>query len=200
MLSTAWTGGGTDYGGCVGRHAGFDPQHFADCDMCDTWFVAGGFIPRALTIETDQNGLPGPMNPPPPKRWGIFGKPNVPTKFGDIADGLSYTIALGELGRSVQYNVDTPSGNGVSHDGWAIGDVATLFSAGIMEQGDTAVASGGIMMNNDNLVVPASEHVTGCNFGMADGSVHFFATQSDPNVFALLGSMADGVPVSWTRD
>jgi hypothetical protein len=96
----------------------------------------------------------------------------------------------------VQTNVDTPSGKGVSHDGWAIGDVATLFSTGIMEQGDTAVASGGLMMNNDNLVAPASGHPTGCNFALADASVHFFATQSDQNVFALMGSMADGVPIS----
>ena len=34
MLSTSWTGGGTDYGGCAGRHAAFTPQTgYNYCDV-----------------------------------------------------------------------------------------------------------------------------------------------------------------------
>ena len=36
----------------------------------------------------------------------------------------------------------------------------------------------------------------GANFGMADGSVRFISSTIDPSIFALMGSMADGVPVS----
>ena len=50
-------------------------------------------------------------------------------------------------------------------------------------------------MNNGNMTAPGSDHLTGCNFGLADGSVHFMANETDPNVFALMGSMADGVPI-----
>ena len=35
------------------------------------------------------------------------------------------------------------------------------------------------------------------NFGMADGSVHYFINTIDPNVFSLLSSMADGQPISF---
>jgi prepilin-type processing-associated H-X9-DG protein len=165
--------------------------------MCDTWILSGNFIPAPLTLQMDQpQNLFDPGDPPAPtRRWGIFGKPNIPTRFADITDGLSCTIATGELAKMPLHPANTNTGTSISHDGWAIGDVSTMFSAGTMELSDTATSSSGIMMNNDNMVAPASDHVTGCNFGMADGSVHFFATQCNPNVFALMGSMADGVPI-----
>ena len=42
-----------------------------------------------------------------------------------------------------------------------------------------------------------SDHADGANFGMADGSVHYFINTIDPNVFSLLSSMADGQPISF---
>ena len=43
---------------------------------------------------------------------------------------------------------------------------------------------------------PGSDHPGGANYGLADGSVRFLPTSIDPNVFALLGSMADGAAVT----
>lgn len=48
------------------------------------------------------------------------------------------------------------------------------------------------MMNNHFFGSPGSEHSNGGNFGIGDGSVRWLSTSIDPNVFALLGGMADG--------
>ena len=52
------------------------------------------------------------------------------------------------------------------------------------------------MFDNFCYASPGSEHGDGSNFGMADGSVHYFIDTMDPNIFILLGSMADGIPIS----
>ena len=47
-------------------------------------------------------------------------------------------------------------------------------------------------MNNNVFPSPGSDHSGGANFGIGDGSVTFLSTSMDPNVFCLMGSMADG--------
>ena len=45
MLSLSWTGGGTDYGGCAGRHAAFTPQ--TGYNLCDpTTYYEPNFWPK----------------------------------------------------------------------------------------------------------------------------------------------------------
>ena len=53
----------------------------------------------------------------------------------------------------------------------------------------------GSLSNNMFWGSPGSDHSGGANYGMGDGSVRFLSTSMDPNVFALLGSMADGVNI-----
>ncbi len=195
-LSPEWTGGGADYGGCVGRHAGWNIEYnFPECRTCDTWILSADFIPRPLTEDTDGVSHAIGEGPSPPKRWGIFGKPNVAVRPADVTDGLSSTIIIGELQKLPKHAANTPVGHAMSHDGWIVGDISTLFSTGIMEEsyGLNPVSSGGFMINNGNMAAPGSEHPNGAHFGMADGSVRFIAERSNPNVFALLGSMADGL-------
>ena len=69
------------------------------------------------------------------KGFGIFGQVNQSTSYGQIRDGLSNTIIAGELQRittvvtAAPYNAS--SGPDLSHDGWAIGGDATLFTTGV---------------------------------------------------------------------
>jgi prepilin-type processing-associated H-X9-DG protein len=114
--------------------------------------------------------------------WGIFGAMNASTSFAQIHDGTSNTIMTGELQRI------PPSGLfGGSHDGWAVGGDATGFTTGTPNSSNAA-------MSNGFFSSPGSDHSNGANFGMADGSVKFLSSGIDANVFALLGSMNDGIP------
>jgi prepilin-type processing-associated H-X9-DG protein len=183
LLNTSWTGGGTDYGGCAGRHAAFTLQ--TGYNLCDaTMYYEPGFFPSPFKGKDDDT---------PQKRWGIFGRVNVSTTFKEVADGTSNTIMTGELQRITDI---TPG----SKDGWAVGGPATLFTTGAMmcRTGTTvtnvAKPTEGSLMNNGFWGSPGSEHANGANFGMADGSVRFLNTTMDPTIFAELGSMADGGP------
>ena len=190
LPSTTWTGGGTDYGGCAGRHAAFTLQ--TGYKLCDaTMYYEPGFFPSPFKPKEDDT---------PKTRWGVFGRVNVSTTYKEIRDGLSNTIATGELQRITDV---TPR----SKDGWAVGGPATLFTTGalIHRSGAATVTNvakpgEGHLMNNGFFGSPGSDHANGANFGMADGSVRFLSTTIDPNVFAELGSMADGGPPQGWED
>jgi prepilin-type processing-associated H-X9-DG protein len=204
LLVTAWVGGGTDYGGCAGRHAAFvinsaDQESQAGMAICspnfypNPPFAASGSPPMIPDGDPTNNES---------QRWGIFGRVNVSTTFGEIRDGLSNTIATGELQRLTKINPATNN----SHDGWAVGGSPTLFSTGCMTTYTVAsdgsgtitvtfVAANGQMMNNNFFGSPGSQHSKGANFGMADGSVQFINDSMDARIFALMGSMDDGVPL-----
>jgi len=179
MLSPAWTGGGTDYGGCAGRHAAFSLS--TGYNICDASMrYTPEFTPDYLKGKDDNES----------RRWGIFGRVNASTKFQDIRDGTSNTIMTGELQRFTDVRP-------ISRDGWAIGGPCTLFTTGAMarRKGNTvemvASPSEGKLMNNSFFGSPGSQHARGANFGLADGSVRFLSERIDPNVFANLGSMSD---------
>lgn len=185
MLESWWPGGGTDYGGCVGRHAAFTNE--TGYNLCDaSMFYEPNFYPHPFTSQADDTEA---------KRWGIFGRVNVGTKLDEIEDGTSNTIMTGELQRIT----DVSPG---SKDGWSIGGPATLFTTGAMVHCDgktcanVASPKEGTLANNKFWGSPGSEHPGGANYGTADGAVRFISTSVDPNIFALLGSMADVTRVS----
>ena len=97
MLSTSWTGGGTYYGGCAGRHAAFTPQ--TGYNYCDaTTFYEPIFWPAlVMGTETVMADVPGRMTQS--SRIGVFGTVNRGMTFGEIRDGLSNTAMIGELQR-----------------------------------------------------------------------------------------------------
>ncbi len=182
MLATSWSGGGTDYGGCAGRHAAFTLQ--TGYNLCDaSMYYEPNFYPAPFKSKADDTEA---------MRWGIFGRMNTSTTFGDIIDGTSNTIMTGELQR-----ITTISPG--SKDGWAIGGPATLFTTGAMVSSDdvkcriVAPPTPGLLMNNGFWGSPGSEHTGVVHYGMVDGSMRSLSVSMDPNVFALLGSMADGL-------
>jgi prepilin-type processing-associated H-X9-DG protein len=149
---------------------------------------ATGFMPiikvgdAAITLNNTATNL-----------GGIFGRVNVSTTYGEVRDGLSHTIMTGELQRITDL---TP----MSKDGWVIGGPASLFTTGAMfrRDGETCVSvsspSDGALLNNGFFGSPGSDHPGGANIGLGDGSVEFVSNSMDPNIFALLGSMSDGLP------
>jgi prepilin-type processing-associated H-X9-DG protein len=161
-------------------------KHF----LLDTSNANMMFFPGYTESNTAYIPPPGQTkgDDPPQARWGIFGQVNLATTFAMIRDGTTNTIMTGELQR---INVIPASITGatqycLSHDGWAVGGDATGFSTGLPAPS---------MMNNQMFQSPGSDHPGGANFGLADGSVTFLTNSVDQNLFALLGSMADGVPV-----
>jgi prepilin-type N-terminal cleavage/methylation domain-containing protein len=201
LPESTWTGGGTDYGGCAGRHYAFTTTTSApsagDFAVINTptttsrlkiQFIPGEYIANGaykVAGETGTGTSPGIGNSE--ATLGIFGNINVSTSFGMISkDGTSNTIMTGELGR---YTSSVPATYpSYSCDGWAVGGMATSFTTGMVY--------GKTLLNNNHAQSPASDHSGGSNFGLGDASVRFMSNSIDLNVFALMGSMADRVPVS----
>jgi prepilin-type N-terminal cleavage/methylation domain-containing protein/prepilin-type processing-associated H-X9-DG protein len=197
-LSTAWTGGGTDYGGCAGRLSLWIQE--------GTGTASTNFGHANINVATNATGYTCKVATSPyyigptvdifsDKRMGILGQLNFATLIRDVLDGTSNTIATGELQRILNTSTPYNSTNGpyISHDGWAVGGDATAFSTGPIQ---TPVTVGGIqitsLMNNGLFMSPGSDHSSVINFGMADGSVRALSTATDGDLFSLLGSMADG--------
>ncbi|MEN6458602.1 MAG: DUF1559 domain-containing protein [Thermoguttaceae bacterium] len=202
-------GGCTDYGGCAGRHAFHALRESGNqiASYATGGCINPGYFPSANTKytvagePTSGTTLSVQMlssNRDPMKRYGIFGRVNVSTSPADVKDGLSNTILAGEMQRittkATSYPFNGPDiGVSYSYDGWAVGGGATLFSTGMIYPYSSSPY--GPVMNNGDPRSPGSTHSGGANFCLGDGSVHFLSETIDPNVFALLGSMADKVGV-----
>ena len=170
LTGKAWTGGGTDYGGCAGRLK---------------W-------PVGTNHEMPYDD--GSTDPPYTERWGIFGQLNTSASFSSIRDGASNTLMIGELQRIITVTASTSTkpdaGPYLSHEGWVVGGDATLFTTD-----ETYAVSGysaATPLNNGYFASPGSEHTGLTNFGLADGSVRAINNTVNASVFALMGSMADG--------
>ena len=177
IMFQSWTGGGTDYGGCLG------------CGNTLINTCVSGSISHQL--DSGQWIFEHPY-------LGIF-VPNVGTKFADIHDGLSNTIMTGEMQRLIPPTVvprgEDPTYYGpsqTSNDGWALAGVATVFTAAIRDAGTDLGQPGGL--NNWFFESAGSDHSGGANFGIADGSVQFISENIDQQTYADLGSIDDGRP------
>ncbi len=194
MLSTIMTGGGNDYGGCVGRMNGWHNETTNHHQF------------ETLLYPYNVGHQPATTTQPSPAAQtmtGIFSRCNIFTKTTDVTDGLSHTIMIGELQRlhatpdevAAAVALGEDPGCVTNYDGWALGGSATLFTCST----DPGHSNPG-GMNNTFFESPGSNHSGGCNFGMADGSVHFFNEVIDCGdnyaVFPLLGSMSDGQATS----
>jgi len=167
LLDSSWERGGTDYGGCLGSGNGFNND---------------------TAVHPFANGSTDAEDYFHARRMGFF-QPNKSIRNMQVVDGTSNTIMAGEMQRL--WESSTPQRQ--SRDGWALGGVATLFTTADSESGGTYQTGG---LNNDFFESPGSDHSSGANFCLGDGSVQFLNENMDRMVFRYLGSIFDGEAVT----
>jgi prepilin-type processing-associated H-X9-DG protein len=128
---------------------------------------------------------------------------NSRTRLGEITDGTSNTLLLGETLPDQNYFQDDYSGNSQKVDHWTIGSgelgdypsVIPIGSAEVSEcLGSTACPLNSIKREdspmNDKELSFASAHSGGVNLSFADGHIRFVSDSIDPQVLMAIGTRA----------
>jgi len=136
---------------------------------------------------------PQDMDITPEDRAGLLSR-NSQTRFADVTDGLSQTLAAGErtnavyltvIGSTDHYDLETVWSGAIKED--PVDDHAhtTLFQA-------FALINSPLFDDRDSM----SYHTGGSNYLFADGSVRFIKLTINPMIYQSLGSRAGGEVVS----
>ena len=118
---------------------------------------------------------------------GIFWR-NSRVRFGDVTDGLSNTLMVGET--ALDPGRDKWGGIWV---GAVRRDAAVMWVSGVYWLVETDT----LRINGTDKWGFGSQHPAGANFVAVDGSVHFIRDDMDPAVVALLCSRNDGQAIGW---
>ena len=131
----------------------------------------------------------------PADRRGLFSR-NSRTKFADIRDGLSQTLATGE-----RHNGEFPTLDDAGHL-----FAETVWPGAIREDPADDHPHTTLFQSGHTPASPemddrdaGSRHDGGTNFGFADGSVHFLKNSIDLRVYRALSSRAGGEVLSADR-
>lgn len=113
-----------------------------------------------------------------------------PVRLGDIIDGASSTLLVGEKQMNLFFLGQT--GRSDDNEGYSGGnDWDTMRNTGYPPAHDTNEET-----TERGFASFGSSHPQGFNLGLVDGSVRFVAFTVDPDVFSRLGTRAEGQPVS----
>jgi prepilin-type N-terminal cleavage/methylation domain-containing protein/prepilin-type processing-associated H-X9-DG protein len=146
---------------------------------------------------------------------GFFPTHNAPHDFAAIRDGLSNTIAFGEVGMTEdschgyhQWYAGYIEGYGRYGSSGAIYSTATAYSTATSGNTNGINGNHGKCVNPNNLSTgtnyPAggpglfyygSLHPGGANFAMGDGSVSFFTDSTDSKVLWAMATRDGGEPI-----
>jgi prepilin-type processing-associated H-X9-DG protein len=118
----------------------------------------------------------------------MFGE-NSTTRFADVKDGTSNTIALGETTLNV-YNGRTAAWG---YRGWVMTGIDLRYGINDWTFGDYIAPEVGRLGSWGRA---GSLHGNGANFCFADGSVRFIGEDTDLATLTRLGYMADGSSVA----
>jgi prepilin-type N-terminal cleavage/methylation domain-containing protein/prepilin-type processing-associated H-X9-DG protein len=161
-----------NYGACIGNQA------FWKCTTGGNMFGTG---PSAHSDTLDGNQISG-----------VFGHMAWSAKFNDIPDGLSNTIAVGEVRPKCSWHL---------WDGWMhINANSWIGTTGPINyptcKGEPGYDPNTSSCNNEEAWGTAqgfkSRHPGGCNFALCDGSVHFLPEEIDYETYQRLGDRRDG--------
>ena len=174
-LTTGVRGGGNDYAGCAGSGLLFNEAPL----VRSLWDLTAAQIQIAnqnVTLAYNQTG----------GNQGVF-YANSAVRIGDIKDGTSQTILVGEAERFEKLNGKVlPTARTAfqfASDGWAWGGPATLFTTvdGPNKRTNFSLAGG----PHDDVI----------QVGLADGSVRQVTQSIGLNVWQSLGNASGGIPV-----
>jgi prepilin-type N-terminal cleavage/methylation domain-containing protein/prepilin-type processing-associated H-X9-DG protein len=227
-----------NYSGSLGPQCSFGPVECSydpfvqNCNAAPPTVRNGAYIPATLSPPTfpgydaspDRGGDPyqdpskgNPTNNPAPGAplgivpknvRGVFNRVGVVVRFGDITDGLSNTICMGEIlpkeldlaANLTPYNPQ----NGEEGPSWARSDSCAACAVTMIPINyHTPFDDGGVcanpQINRHNWAVAEgfkSKHTGGCNFVFCDGSVHFISDTIGMQAYQYLGCRNDGQVIS----
>ena len=167
-----WTGGGNDYGGCIGSTTSFE------LTTTNANF-RGVYHLTQLQLQYQTSLAIPTAYPPYNTTLGPF-YVNSNTSFRDMKDGTAHVFMAGELQRLNNPLIPLQQ----SCDGWAWGGCATLF--------DTSLGQNKPIQ----FTIPGSDHKQGSHFLFGDARVDFVSDNIDISIFQNLGDMASGTPVN----
>ncbi|MEC9002499.1 MAG: DUF1559 domain-containing protein [Planctomycetota bacterium] len=125
---------------------------------------------------------------------GSFARGHWASRFRDITDGTSQTIAMGEI---------IPSKSHIHRYGWMHFNALWTATAapinypiiGLWERGYTGPRNCNHWQNQQTSMGFKSKHKGGAQFVFADGSVHFLPETIDYLTYQRLGCRRDGEPI-----
>jgi len=165
-VDPTWVKGGNDYSGCIGSGIAWNDNFPINKPTYHLTPVQLANDPSLLFSPNSTN-------------TGVF-YVNSSTTMADISDGTSNVIMVGE-----KQMLNNPLNQlEQSHDGWAWGGVATMFST-----------INGVNKTLNGYANPGSDHIGYANFLLSDGSATTISQDIDRAVFQNLGNVSSGIPM-----